>query len=111
MDKVIIFVMSVLLLEADCEAADLYPMKNELEGIISNFQMKGLITNASVFIFDMNRSEWTGVNTDMQFQPGSLIKVPLAISVMKKLEEKKIKLTEKILAGNTLNVHKTLNSN
>ena len=105
------FVKPVLLLEADCEASDLYPLKNELEGIISNFQTKELITNASVFIFDMNRSEWTGVNTEMQFQPGSLIKVPLAISVMKKLEEKKIKLTEKITANTTLNVHQTFNSN
>jgi beta-lactamase class A len=105
------FVKPVLLLETDCEASDLFPLKNQLEGIISNFQNKQLITNASVFVVDMNRSEWTGVNYDMQFQPGSLIKVPLAISVMKKIEEKKIKLTEKIVASNTLNIHQTYSSN
>jgi beta-lactamase class A len=105
------FVKPILLLETDCEAADLYPLKNQLEGIISNFQSKEIISNASVFVFDMNRSEWTGVNDDVQFQPGSLIKVPLAISVMKKIEEKKIKLTEKIVASSTLNIHQTYSSN
>ncbi|MEN9522921.1 MAG: hypothetical protein RL065_1298 [Bacteroidota bacterium] len=104
------FVKPVLMIETDCEASTLFPLKNELEGIITNFKQQNVITNASVFVFDMNRSDWTGVNDDMQFQPGSLIKVPLAISVMKKLEEKKIKLTEKIVASNTLNVHQTFGS-
>jgi beta-lactamase class A len=104
------FVKPLLLLEADCESSNLYSLKNQFSDIINNYQKNGVITNASVFIIDMNRSEWTGVNENLLFQPGSLIKVPLAISVMKKLEEKKIKVTETITVSadtKILNVHQT----
>jgi beta-lactamase class A len=107
------FVKPLLLLEADCEASDLYSLKNQFTDIINSFQQNGIITNASVFIIDMNRSEWTGANENTLFQPGSLIKVPLAISVMKKIEEKKIKLTEKVTIpadASIMSVHQTYNT-
>ncbi|MEY4876109.1 MAG: hypothetical protein RL708_1258 [Bacteroidota bacterium] len=107
------FIKPVLLLETECESANLFPLKNQLSDLISHYQSSGVITNASVCVFDMNRSEWTGVNENFGFQPGSLIKVPLAISVFKILEAKKIKLTESLMVptDNLVKIHQTYNVN
>ncbi|MFM2225175.1 MAG: hypothetical protein RJA07_1377 [Bacteroidota bacterium] len=107
------FIKPVLLLETECESADLFPLKNQLTDLITHYQSEGSISNASVCVFDMNRSEWTGVNENSEFQPGSLIKVPLAISVLKILEEKKIKLTDHLTVptDNLLKIHQTYSAN
>jgi beta-lactamase class A len=77
------YVRPILFLEKNLEAKYLEGLKTEVFGVIENFKQSGIIDNASIFLIDMNRSEWTGVNYDEGYAPGSLLKVPLMITLYK----------------------------
>ena len=105
------FIKPILILERSCESENLFPLKTQLSDLISTMQTNSELDFASAFVIDMNRSEWIGVNENVGYLPGSLIKVPLAISLMKMVEDKKCNLTDKIEAPKELfNIHQTYTS-
>ena len=82
------FIKPLLFAERSCEAEKLFSVKNAASNIINNLKTKGNIDNASVYIRLFNgRAEWISINDEIKYQPGSLLKVPILITLLK-MEEK-----------------------
>lgn len=60
------------------ESADL---EARLSTMVAGLTSQGKITDAGIYFRELNGGPWVGVNHDTMFSPGSLLKVPLAISV------------------------------
>jgi hypothetical protein len=58
---------------------------------------KGTLSEASVYFRQLNGGPWFGINEDTMFTPGSLLKVPLIMSVYMKAEKDPTLLTKTIL--------------
>jgi beta-lactamase class A len=55
-----------------------------------------LSENAGVFIQDIKTGAWLGINEQEGFSPASLLKVPIMMAMLKKVENNEIKLNDKI---------------
>jgi beta-lactamase class A len=77
------YIKPVLFVDKVCEGDKLNPIKQSVTSLIEEHKRLGTITSASVYIKEYASNEWTGVNTDEKFLPGSLMKVPELICVLK----------------------------
>ena len=55
-------------------------LENDIRNIITEYQSAGKIVEASVYFRDLNNGPWFGIEQEKDFYPGSLLKVPLAMS-------------------------------
>ncbi len=72
-------------------------MKEQVQDFINNETSKKNISFVSVYFRDLNNGPWFGINEKENFYPGSLLKVPLMMSVLKVAESNPAILDEKIL--------------
>lgn len=95
-------VKPLLLLNNDCESKALIPVKEKVSLLIDSMKSADMLSQAGVYFRELHSLNWTGVNYDKEFFPGSLMKVPLMINVLKaaetnpKLLEQKIPFDKKI---------------
>lgn len=72
----------------------------QLEEMISSLtdrlKSEGKITDAGIYFRQLKGGPWMGVNYDTKFGPGSLLKVPLAMSVFESAETKPELLGEQV---------------
>lgn len=79
------------------EQSDLYqPLKEKISDYIEEQKLSGRIHDIAFYLRDLNTANWTGVNEDMQFIPGSLSKVLLMISYFKLAESNADVLNQKL---------------
>lgn len=57
--------------------------RNAVQGIIDSARSSGKVTDASVYVRMLNDGAWFGIEEKARFTPGSLLKVPLALSLMR----------------------------
>jgi beta-lactamase class A len=77
----------------DCDLGEDYlskgaipPFRHELEQYVQAEVSAGNITVGSVYFRDLNNGTMFGVNSSLQFKPASLLKVPIAILILKQAE-------------------------
>jgi beta-lactamase class A len=58
----------------------------QLQALIRTDRENGILYQASVYIRDLETGEWTSVNEEEGYHPGSLIKVPMLIYYLKEAE-------------------------
>lgn len=73
--------------------------KNKLEKFIKENKSPS-ITYTSLYFRDLNNGPWIGINEKEEFSPASLLKVPLMMAVLKKVESKPAILKDKIPVNN-----------
>jgi hypothetical protein len=61
-------------------------LENRLEETIKEEVRNGNILEGSVYVRDLGRSLWVGVNEDKKYAPASLFKLPIAIAIYKTAE-------------------------
>ena len=83
--------------EPECESPRLAALKQDITGLIESEKQGGLITSASVFIKEMSSDDWTCVNPDETFMPGSLFKLPVLITILRMAENDPGFLNKKIV--------------
>lgn len=71
-------------------------LEAEMRQTIATHKNVGDITEASVYYRDLQGGPWVGVDFDAPFSPGSLLKVPLAMSVFKVAESDPTILDKKL---------------
>lgn len=76
----------LMYVESPCQSARLEPLRKEISEVIEDFKSSGDLTDASVYLRDMEHSEWICVNEKLQFQPSSLIKVPVMMAYFRMAE-------------------------
>lgn len=68
------------------ESANLQDVKLQLRKVINENCSNGNLYQASVYLRDLENGEWTSLNEDITYHPGSLIKVPMLIYYLKESE-------------------------
>ena len=76
------YIAPLLFIETQCEAESLEPLKNSIVAFIQQQKASGILNDASFYLRDISKTEWTGYNQDAQYFPGSLLKVPELISYL-----------------------------
>lgn len=84
------FISPLLACESEPSAtsqAGLVRLQNKLQAHIDAEKRSGAITEAGVYFRELKYGGWIGVNENLMFTPGSLLKVPLIMSVYEYREE------------------------
>lgn len=89
-------VSPLLLADAHFESEFLYPLKQSLLSVTNQLKNSGIVTEASVYVRLLDDGEWTSVNPEVEYQPGSIIKLAAAITLLKMAETNKGLLNKKI---------------
>lgn len=71
-------------------------LQREMETSIRQRRDAGDVTEVSVYYRDLTGGPWVGIDFDKTFAPGSLLKVPLAMSVYKRAEQDRALLGKKL---------------
>src|SRR5262245_25984299 len=58
-------------------------LEDKLSDLVERLKRQGTISDAGIYFRQLNDGPWVGVDESLTFTPGSLLKVPLAISVYK----------------------------
>lgn len=82
------YIKPLLFVDEECEGDNLAMTKQEINQTIENYKSMQGVINASVYIRDYGSSSWTAVNEEVQYEPGSLFKVPILIAYLRMDEQK-----------------------
>ena len=96
-------VKPLLLLNNNCESKELNPVKERLNLLVDSMKSSGQLTEAGVYFRELNTLQWTGIHYDKEFFPGSLLKVPLMINILKAAETNPQLLDKKLLFDKKIN--------
>ncbi len=72
-------------------------IKEEVTVLVHDFEKKPEIEKVSVYFRDLNNGPWFGIDEKEEFIPGSLLKVPLMISVLREAMENPSILEREVL--------------
>ena len=86
----------LLYAEPVCESSRFTDLKQRINTVIGTAQHSGRITKAAVYVREFTKGEWLVVNDQARFEPGSLMKVPTMITLLKMAEEDPRLLTRSI---------------
>lgn len=53
--------------------------------------------NVSIYLQDIQKGAWMGINEKVSFVPASLLKVPIAMAILKKVENNELSLSQEII--------------
>ncbi|WP_162128103.1 serine hydrolase [Flavobacterium phycosphaerae] len=79
------FVKPILWVDENCESDNLVSTKLKITEIIEKYKQTSGLTTASIYL--RANGEWTVVNEEDKYEPGSLFKVPVLITILKMEEE------------------------
>ncbi len=77
------YIKPLLFVEQNCESPNLRYLKDALAQDIEGLKNNGDIISASVYVRVFDHGEWTGVNVDKSYHPGSLFKIPILITYLR----------------------------
>jgi len=75
-------------------------LKTQLIRTIESDSRQKLLTSASVYLYSFSDGDWTYINPNESFNPGSLIKVPMLITYLEMAEKDPKIMNKKILCEN-----------
>jgi len=79
------FVKPILWVDENCESDDLVSTKLKIAEIIEKYKQTSDVATASIYL--RVNGQWTVVNENDKYEPGSLFKVPVLITMLKMDEE------------------------
>ncbi|MEO5776489.1 MAG: serine hydrolase [Flavobacterium sp.] len=102
------FIKPLMFVEEDCESDQLMGVKQNITTIIDRYKSLGDITTASVYLRVYGNSEWICINESERFEPGSLFKVPVLISILKQNELNPGFLNKKLVYNQAIDAGKSV---
>ena len=90
-------VKPLLLVNVGCESKELSTLKESVGSLIQSMKAEGRLTRAGVYFKELNTTRWTAINDTELFYPGSLLKVALAINILKMSETNPALLDKKLV--------------
>ncbi len=91
------YIKPLLFVDNVNESENLASVKQSIVEVIDNFKKTNTLTSASVYLKEYAGNEWTTINPDEKYSPGSLLKVPELITFLKMNEEKPGLLDKELL--------------
>jgi beta-lactamase class A len=101
------FIRPLIFAEPSCETESMHSVRKALENHIQSLKETGRIKNASVYVRLFQRGEWISIEDREKYSPGSLLKVPELITIMKMKEKDPDILNKKLLFDQPVETHKT----
>lgn len=77
------YIKPLMFVDEDCESDLLMSTKQKLISIIDKYKSNGDVETASVYLREYNHNEWMSINEAEKYDPGSLFKVPVLITILK----------------------------
>lgn len=77
------FVKPLLFVDNACESEALWPIKQRVTEIVEANKQTNDLVSASFYFKDFNSNDWTSLNEEEKYFPGSLLKVPELIAFLK----------------------------
>ncbi|MFM7078264.1 MAG: serine hydrolase [Bacteroidota bacterium] len=77
----------LIISEPEFESDRLRPLKTALATASNSFVSQGLASSVSIYFMDLSTAEWISINGNEGYTPGSLVKVPVVMSFLKKAEQ------------------------
>jgi beta-lactamase class A len=77
------FINPLLFVDNSCESEVLNPIKQSLNSYIEINKKSGDLMAASLYLKEFNTNDWTCINENEKYKPGSLLKVPELITFLK----------------------------
>ncbi|MBL7923455.1 MAG: serine hydrolase [Bacteroidia bacterium] len=90
-------IQPLLMAEVDDESVVYTGLKEQLQASISRQQNDGVITRVSVYLFNFNQADWMSINKDQEYDPGSIMKLPILLAYLRKAESNPGLFDRKIL--------------
>jgi beta-lactamase class A len=81
------FIKPLLYINSDCASPSLSHVKSAMENELERLRLNGQAVEAGVYLRHFETGEWTGVGENQLFHPGSLFKLPMLVSILKKAEK------------------------
>jgi beta-lactamase class A len=73
--------------EPMCESPRFDALRNSIGTLVDGMKAAGQVSSASVYLRDFRKAEWTWYNGDEQYDPGSMLKVPLLLAWLAMYEQ------------------------
>jgi beta-lactamase class A len=86
----------LLLTEVSCESDALRGLKEEITAVIDSQKANGKISRASVYFKELNSLHWTSAYGNELYYPGSMLKVPIMLCILKQAQRDKTLLERKL---------------
>ncbi|MGK4568105.1 serine hydrolase [Flavobacterium sp. 3HN19-14] len=102
------YIKPLLLVDEDCESQQLEGVKQKVNQIIERYKNAGDASSASVYLRTYSNNQWTVINENEEYEPGSLFKVPILIAILKMNEDNPGFLSKKITFTSKLPVDKNV---
>ncbi len=74
-------------------------LKHDLESFANHAKSSKKVDEVSVYFRNMDSSQWTGVNQDVEFSPGSMLKVVTLMAVLRSVQSHPELLQSRILVS------------
>ena len=91
------YVKPLMFVDDTNESEELSSIKQSLTGLIDNYKKNNTVSSVSVYLKSYETNEWTSINPDEKFKPGSLLKIPELIAFLKMNEKNPGLLDREIL--------------
>ena len=91
----------VLISDVICESSALEEIKGAVMDEMHNNQLNGNVSDVSFYLKKFEGGDWTSVNTEELYEPGSLMKIPILITVLKQAETDPSFLSKQLLFTGT----------
>jgi beta-lactamase class A len=62
-------------------------IKKSVLDLMQYYQNQGVLASASLYMRDFDKSNWTAINQNERFHPGSIMKIPVLMTMLKSEEE------------------------
>ncbi|MFY7987240.1 MAG: serine hydrolase [Flavobacterium sp.] len=98
----------LMFVDEECEGENLSKIKNEINILIQNHKILSNVSSVSIYLRDFNNGEWMSINDDIQYEPGSLFKVPILISYLKMSENNPSLLNQELLFDRPFDIKKNV---
>ena len=76
----------LMLADYETEALKFAPLKIQLTHTIDQWNKRGVVQTASVYLRELNQGNWMSINGNEQYLPGSLMKVAIMLNFLKQEE-------------------------
>jgi beta-lactamase class A len=77
------YIRPIMFVDAECESDDLLGLKQRISEIIQRYQANHDANSASFYLKKNDNNDWTSLNEEEEYMPGSLYKVPILIAILK----------------------------
>ena len=79
-------VNKLLFSESDMESDRVAPLKSSINQLLESLKSQQALTAASVYYLDLSTGDWFTINASEGYTPGSLLKLPVSLTFLKKAE-------------------------